>query len=107
MAVYVDDVELPFGTMIMCHMWADSLEELLTMADKIGVRRKWIQGHPTLSYGKAKEASWLHFDISKGKKNLALQNGAILTDKYGPLEFTSKLDGNQKKLDLIQELRKL
>ena len=65
--VYVDDMNTKFGRMIMCHMMADSTEELLEMADKIGVQKKWIQ-YP----GTPKE----HFDISLGKKKLAIQNGA-------------------------------
>jgi hypothetical protein len=68
MAVYVDDMEAPFGRMIMCHMAADTTEELLAMADKIGVNKKWIQ-YP----GTDKE----HFDIAKNKKTLAIQHGAI------------------------------
>lgn len=52
----------------MCHMTADTTEELLEMVDKIGVQRKWLQ-HP----GEWKE----HFDISLGKKALAIQHGAI------------------------------
>jgi hypothetical protein len=47
---------------MMCHMWADTLDELMAMADRIGVARRWIQGHPQLSIGKAKNASWVHFD---------------------------------------------
>lgn len=86
MAVYVDDVRHKFGRMIMCHLWADTEEELLAMVDKIGVQRKWIQGHPTLSFGKHREASWMHFDISLVKKAQALAAGAILTDMFGPLE---------------------
>src|SRR4051812_30173051 len=92
MTVYVDDVRHPFGNMMMCHMWADSLDELFAMADTIGVQRKWIQGHPELSIGKAKQASWMHFDISLGKKAIARIYGAALTDKYGPLEYLAKLD---------------
>ncbi len=91
MAVYVDDVRHKYGNMIMCHLWADSEEELLAMVDTIRVDRKWIQGHPTLSFGKHKSASWVHFDIAQSKKALAIRAGAILTDRYGPLEHTSRL----------------
>lgn len=92
MTVYVDDVRHAFGRMVMCHMWADSLDELLSMADRIGVQRRWIQGHPTLSFGKHREASWVHFDISHGCKSKALAAGAVLTDRYGPAEHCARLD---------------
>jgi len=84
MTVYVDDVRHRFGRLIMCHMWADSLEELLAMADRIGVARKWLQQPP--------KASWVHFDISASKKRLALENGAVLTDWRGPVEHVARLD---------------
>lgn len=67
--VYVDDMACAFGRMIMCHMMADTTEELLAMVDKIGVQRKWIQ-YP----GTYRE----HFDIALSKKKLALENGAEL-----------------------------
>ncbi len=57
-----------FGNMIMCHMIADTTEELLEMCDKIGVNKKWIQ-YP----GTYKE----HFDICLTKKAKALKLGAI------------------------------
>ena len=41
--VYIDDMEAPYGRMFMCHMIADTTEELLQMVDKNGVQRKWIQ----------------------------------------------------------------
>lgn len=91
MTVYVDDVRLPFRNMVMCHMWATTIAELLEMADRIGVDRKWIQGHSELSIGKAKRASWVHFDIALSKKALALEAGAELTDKYGPVEHVARL----------------
>lgn len=69
MAVYVDTMEAQFGRMVMCHMMADTTEELMEMADTIGVNRKWIQAPGTW-----KE----HFDISKSKKALAIQAGAKL-----------------------------
>lgn len=91
MTIYVDDVRHGFGRMVMCHLWADSLDELLAMVDRIGVQRKWIQGHPTLSFGKHRLASWVHFDITISKKTLAIKAGAVLTDRYGPVEHTARL----------------
>lgn len=87
-SVYVDDVVHNFGRMKMCHLWADTEAELFDMVKKIGVDSKWVQGHPT-SIGKAKDVGWVHFDIALSKKALALKYGAILTDKYGPVVFTS------------------
>jgi hypothetical protein len=90
MACYVDPSAHAFGRMKMCHLWADSDDELLAMADRIGVQRKWIQGHPTLSFGKHRNASWAHFDIAMSKRALAVQAGAIETDRYGPLEWQAR-----------------
>jgi hypothetical protein len=64
MSVYVDDVVHNFGRMKMCHLWADDLEELLAMADRLGLKREWLQGPP--------KASWLHFDVSLTKKAIAI-----------------------------------
>lgn len=68
MSVYVDNMRAKFGRMVMCHMRADSTEELLAMADKIGVARKWIQ-YP----GTPRE----HFDVCLSAKAKAIANGAI------------------------------
>jgi len=68
MTVYVDDMKVSFGRMIMCHMVADTTAELFAMVDKIGVARKWIQ-HP----GTSQE----HFDIALSKRALAVQHGVI------------------------------
>ena len=92
MSVFVDDVRHQFGRMVMCHLWADTEAELLAMADRIGVNRKWIQGHPTLSFGKHRKASWVHFDISLGMKARALAAGAVLTDMFGPVEHVARRD---------------
>ncbi|WP_082772808.1 DUF4031 domain-containing protein [Methylobacterium sp. CCH5-D2] len=106
MAVYVDQPIFPFGRMMMCHLWADSLEELLAMADRIGVQRKWIQGHPTLSFGKHRDASWVHFDIAKGKRALALAAGALETDRYGASYFDAKQRGRTAMVERIEEIRR-
>lgn len=97
MAVFVDDVRHPFRGMIMCHMWADSLAELLEMADWIGLNRKWLQEPP--------KASWQHFDISIGKKREAIRNGAILTDRLAPLEHVARMRGDTRLLERVAALR--
>lgn len=68
MSVYVDEARWPYRHMMMCHMIADTKEELLEMVDKIGVPRKWIQKE-----GRYDE----HFDICKSKRELAIKFGAI------------------------------
>lgn len=68
MSVYVDDMKAKFGRMAMCHMIADTTEELLSMADKIGVNRKWIQNPNTFRE---------HFDIALSKRALAVKHGAV------------------------------
>lgn len=97
MAVYVDDVRHRFGRMIMCHMWADTIAELLAMADRIGVDRKWLQQPP--------KASWVHFDVSLGAKTKALAFGAILTDRFGPAEFEARRNGQPAQLKVIERCR--
>lgn len=72
MSVYVDDMHLhpmgQLGRMKMCHMIADTTEELLAMAERIGVDRRWIQ-----KAGTAQE----HFDVSLSKRRIAVEHGAI------------------------------
>lgn len=97
MAVYVDPAVHPFGRMIMCHMWADSEAELMAMADRIGVARKWVQRPP--------KASWLHFDIAKGKRALAIAAGAIETDRYGPVLHVAKLRGDMERIAAVERAR--
>jgi hypothetical protein len=71
MACYIDDMHrYPIGqykvgkyTMKMSHMIADTDEELHAMAARIGVARRWHQGD--------------HYDVSLGKRALAVKEGAI------------------------------
>lgn len=62
MTAYVDNMRSKFGRMIMCHMIADTDDELHDMAERIGVARRWYQGD--------------HYDISLSKRTLAVAAGA-------------------------------
>ncbi|KAA9369580.1 DUF4031 domain-containing protein [Ochrobactrum quorumnocens] len=106
MSVYVDNMASSFGRLILCHMWADTLNELVEMADIIGVKRKWIQGHETLSLPQYRSASWVHFDISKAKRKLAIENGALETDRYGPVVHNANLLMNSEKPDIVAKGKK-
>lgn len=65
--VYVDDMRAPFGRLILCHMLADSDEELLAMAKRLDLMRKWHQYPGTYRS---------HFDICLSKRALAIKAGA-------------------------------
>jgi len=73
MPVYVDDMwRYPmgrFGRMKMSHMVADSREELLAMADRIGLARRWLQH---AGEGRSRE----HFDVSLSLRARAVGAGA-------------------------------
>ena len=62
MTVYVDTMRAPFKGMLMCHMIADSEQELHAMAAAIGMQRKSYQRD--------------HYDVSMEMKQLAIQRGA-------------------------------
>jgi hypothetical protein len=68
MAVYVDSLRAPYRGMVMCHMLADSSDELLAMADRIGVDRKHLQDAGTYRE---------HFDICLTRRAAAVQAGAL------------------------------
>jgi hypothetical protein len=62
MTVYVDDMRAKYGSMVMCHMIADTEAELHAMAARIGVAGKWYQRD--------------HYDIALSKRALAVAAGA-------------------------------
>lgn len=69
MTVYVDDMRAAKGRMIMCHMVADTDDELHAMAQRIGVSRVWWQS--------PERTSGSHYDIALSKRGLAMRLGAV------------------------------
>lgn len=63
MSVYVDNMRAPYRRMVMCHMIADSEQELHVMAQNIGVARKWYQGD--------------HYDVCLEMRTKAVALGAV------------------------------
>lgn len=86
MTVFVDDMRAGFGKMVMCHLIADTHEELLAMVDRIGVQRKWIQ-----HAGNPQE----HFDICLSKRKLAVAAGAVEIGyrACGAMTFRRQVEG--------------
>lgn len=89
MSVYVDKQRAKFGRMVMCHMVADSLDELHAMAEKIGMRHEWFQS-PNRG-----NASHPHYDLSLSRRALAIKHGAIEVDKHGLVEAVRRFRASQ------------
>ena len=76
MTVYIDNMrmraDVPNGARIVrgrwSHMMADTHEELVAMADRLGLKRAWIQ-YP----GTYKE----HYDVTESKRDAAFKLGAM------------------------------
>lgn len=79
MSVYVDNARNPYGRMLMCHMIADTTDELHAMARRIEVNPQWIQKAGTYQE---------HFDICLTKRAHAVWYGA---KEISTRELTEKL----------------
>lgn len=56
-----------FGGKQACHMWADTLEELHSLAHRVGLKREWFQARASLP----------HYDLTPSRRRLALALGAV------------------------------
>lgn len=63
MTVYLDSSRSKFGRMVMCHMRADTDEELDEFATKIGLLPKWKHRD--------------HYDVCLSKREEAISKGAV------------------------------
>jgi hypothetical protein len=87
MTVYVDDMRAQYGRLIMCHMLADTDDELHTMAARIGVARRWWQS--------PEKTSGSHYDIALSKRALAVAAGAmeITMRQAAAMNFRRRVSG--------------
>jgi hypothetical protein len=83
MAVYVDRARNPYRGMLMCHMVADTMEELHAMADRVGVSREHFQTGAHLP----------HYDICHTKRRLAIRAGALEIDRHGLVKMMRERRG--------------
>lgn len=100
MTVYVDDMmmraDVPNGNRVVrgiwCHMFADTREELDAMADRIGMRRSWIQ-----KPGTPRE----HYDVTKSRREAAIKAGAVVL----PIRSKEWLEFFEKKAEAARAQR--
>lgn len=90
MSVYVDGERNRFGRMIMCHMFADSLDELHAMAQAIGMDRDWFQ-----------PLSFPHYDVSLSRRAVAVSKGAIEVDRRTGYEIRKRVRAAFTEADIL------
>lgn len=88
MSVYIDKSRNRFGRMTMCHMIADTLDELHAMAEAIGMARAWFQAPP--------KASFPHYDVCLSRRSKALALGAIELDRTPFVDAMRRIRGAGK-----------
>ncbi|AGA76044.1 DUF4031 domain-containing protein [Pseudomonas plecoglossicida] len=71
MAVYVDSEGIRWRGREWCHLVADSLDELHTFADRLGLKRSWFQS----------KTLYPHYDVTKTVRTRALALGAQGADR--------------------------
>jgi len=78
MAVYIDNLrDYGWRHGPSCHLIADSLEELIEFAVRLGMKKEWFQ-----------PKSSPHFDLNAEGRKTAVENGAI---ELSQRDFVAKL----------------
>jgi len=86
MAVYVDNLRIPWRGKEWCHLLADSLDELHSFAETLGLKRAWFQS----------KASYPHYDITTQTREVALRMGARRGTRQQIIYCARKLKEEQK-----------
>ena len=76
--VYVDKGRILLGQMKMSHMFADTIDELNSMALKIGLKKEWYQ---------VGNSGTPHYDICQSKKKMAIKLCARDIDRKKVVEI--------------------
>ena len=84
MAIYVDRERNRLGRMIMCHMVADTVEELHEMATQLGLKREWFQATKVP-----------HYDVCLSHRKRAVELGAKEISRRQLVQIVRKLREEQ------------
>lgn len=84
MPVYVDSEFIQFKRMKMCHMIADTEEELESMALQLGLKLSWWQYKGTYKS---------HFDVSKSVREKAIALGVKVIDRRELVDILNRKKG--------------
>jgi len=77
MSVYVDDANISWRGKRWCHLYADSLAELVEFGDRIGLKREWLQ-NPDGTSERTGQTALPHYDVTGQMLDNAVTHGAIL-----------------------------
>jgi hypothetical protein len=87
MTVYVDDAVTWWRGQRWAHLMADTLEELHTMAERLGMPRRAFQDKP----------SGAHYDVTVELRERALQLGAQAISRHTDRELVRSVIDNARK----------
>lgn len=75
-----------------CHLFADTLEELQTMARHMGMRAAWIQ------WPARDRRAWAHYDLTASRRRDAVRMGAIELDRNQTVSKWAELNEKPEQL---------
>jgi Protein of unknown function (DUF4031) len=75
-----------------CHMFADDVDQLHSMAKAIGLKRKWFQDR----------TDFPHYDLTLRKRGAALAAGAISVDRSAVVDFVRRQRSQPSQLNFAR-----